>query len=206
MAPAPIIICERKKLVYRKGSFLEGKATGARNRPLIHAGAKFKSNFTLPRVFVAWFSRTEIYKVVQIWPGLFVCKQVTVCPGHIWTTLYFTLLCRRTSWAGLQTLLSCSRSKGVSRKQSFSNWVQRKGVRGSDRPKCVMADEFYWRSEICTYELKFMLRYSTLIIPSLRTAAFGIYCKQWCVPFWFFKFNNDLNFIFSEMSLKCTEK
>jgi hypothetical protein len=30
-----------------------------------------------------------IYKVVQIWPGLFVCKQVTVCPGHIWTTLYF---------------------------------------------------------------------------------------------------------------------
>jgi hypothetical protein len=29
-----------------------------------------------------------IYKVVQIWPGLFVCKQVTVCPGHIWTILY----------------------------------------------------------------------------------------------------------------------
>jgi hypothetical protein len=29
------------------------------------------------------------YKVVQIWPGLFVCKQVTVCPGHIWTTLYY---------------------------------------------------------------------------------------------------------------------
>ena len=30
------------------------------------------------------------YKVVQIWPGLFVCKQVTVCPGHIWTTLYIS--------------------------------------------------------------------------------------------------------------------
>jgi hypothetical protein len=29
------------------------------------------------------------YKVVQIWPGLIVCKLVTVCPGHIWTTLYF---------------------------------------------------------------------------------------------------------------------
>jgi hypothetical protein len=27
-----------------------------------------------------------LYKVVQIWPELFVCKQVTVCPGHIWTT------------------------------------------------------------------------------------------------------------------------
>jgi hypothetical protein len=31
-----------------------------------------------------------MYRVVQIWPGLFVCKQVTVCPGHIWTTLYYT--------------------------------------------------------------------------------------------------------------------
>jgi hypothetical protein len=29
--------------------------------------------------------------VVQIWPGLIVCKQVTACPGHIWTTLYFFL-------------------------------------------------------------------------------------------------------------------
>jgi hypothetical protein len=29
-----------------------------------------------------------LYKVVQILPGRFVCKQVTVCPGHIWTTLY----------------------------------------------------------------------------------------------------------------------
>jgi hypothetical protein len=30
-----------------------------------------------------------LYKVVNIWPGLFVCIQVTVCPGHIWTTLYY---------------------------------------------------------------------------------------------------------------------
>jgi hypothetical protein len=40
------------------------------------------------------------YKVVQIWPGLFVCKQVTVCPGHILNHLVFTtfadhLLCMR---------------------------------------------------------------------------------------------------------------
>jgi hypothetical protein len=27
----------------------------------------------------------KMYKVVQIWPGLFVCKPVTVSPGHIWT-------------------------------------------------------------------------------------------------------------------------
>jgi hypothetical protein len=34
------------------------------------------------------YSTSTTYKVVQIWPGRFVCKQVTVCPGHIWTTLY----------------------------------------------------------------------------------------------------------------------
>ena len=37
-----------------------------------------------------------IHKVVQIWPGLFVYKQVTVCPGHIWTTLYS--MKHRPSW------------------------------------------------------------------------------------------------------------
>jgi hypothetical protein len=31
--------------------------------------------------------RFRKHKVVEIWPGLIVCKQVTVCPGHIWTTL-----------------------------------------------------------------------------------------------------------------------
>ena len=38
------------------------------------------------------FSLLRIYKVVKIWPGLFVCKQVTVCPGHIWTTSYFNII------------------------------------------------------------------------------------------------------------------
>ena len=33
--------------------------------------------------------------MVQIWPGRFVCKQVTVCPGHIWTTLYFQSSCHK---------------------------------------------------------------------------------------------------------------
>jgi hypothetical protein len=45
------------------------------------------------------FKRWAIYKVVKIWPGLFVCKQVTVCPGHVWTTLYILV---RT----LQTVIS----------------------------------------------------------------------------------------------------
>ena len=30
------------------------------------------------------------YKVVQIWPGLIVCKLVTICPGHIWTSIRAT--------------------------------------------------------------------------------------------------------------------
>jgi len=29
-----------------------------------------------------------MYKVVQIWPGLFVCKSGDISPGHIWTILY----------------------------------------------------------------------------------------------------------------------
>ena len=37
----------------------------------------------------------------------------------------------------------------------------------SERRQCVMAEELYWQSEICTYELKFIWRCSTLIIPSL---------------------------------------
>jgi hypothetical protein len=57
-----------------------------------------------PYAYMAWIWRTlyhlwylfrmlhyrwsHKYKVVQIWPGMTVCKQVTVCPGRIWTTLY----------------------------------------------------------------------------------------------------------------------
>jgi len=29
-----------------------------------------------------------IYNVVQVWPGLFVCKSGDISPGHIWNTLY----------------------------------------------------------------------------------------------------------------------
>ena len=29
-----------------------------------------------------------LYNVVQIWPGLIVCNQDAISPGHIWTTLY----------------------------------------------------------------------------------------------------------------------
>jgi len=52
--------------------------------------------------------------------------------------------------------------------QCFSNcaprntMVPRIGVRGSERRKCVMAEEFYWRSSISVYKLKFMWRHLTL--------------------------------------------
>jgi hypothetical protein len=55
----------------------------------------------------------------------------------------------------------------------FSNWFPRnsslplRGVRVSERRKCVMAEEFYWQFEICMYKLNFAWRHSTLIIPSL---------------------------------------
>jgi uncharacterized membrane protein len=32
------------------------------------------------------------YKVVQIWPGQTVTCSHTISPGHIWTTLYITLV------------------------------------------------------------------------------------------------------------------
>jgi hypothetical protein len=34
-------------------------------------------------VFIHVRMYVHMYKVVQILPGRFVCKQVTVCPGHI---------------------------------------------------------------------------------------------------------------------------
>jgi hypothetical protein len=62
--------------------------------------------------------------------------------------------------------------------QCICNWVPRRGVKGSERRNCVMAEEFYWRSKICTYELKSVWQYSTLITLSLWTVALGIFYKQ----------------------------
>ena len=35
-----------------------------------------------------------MYKVIQIWPGPFVCKSGDISPGHIWTTLYVLIFSR----------------------------------------------------------------------------------------------------------------
>jgi hypothetical protein len=40
--------------------------------------------------------------------------------------------------------------------QCFSKWVPRRGLGGSDRRKCIMAEEFSSPSKMCSYELKFI--------------------------------------------------
>jgi hypothetical protein len=39
-------------------------------------------------VHINTLEKFHMYTVVQIWPGIFVHKQDTFCPGNIWTTLY----------------------------------------------------------------------------------------------------------------------
>jgi len=36
---------------------------------------------------IFYIKLSVLYKLVQIWPGLFVCKSGDISPGHIWTTL-----------------------------------------------------------------------------------------------------------------------
>ena len=45
-----------------------------------------------------------------------------------------------------------------------------------------MAEEFYWQFEICMYELKFVWRPSTLIIPSLITRRHSIAASKRKLP------------------------
>ena len=47
--------------------------------------------------------------------------------------------------------------------QCFSNWAPRRGVRGSDRRKCVMVEGFYWRSKICMYEWKWQISFNYVV-------------------------------------------
>jgi hypothetical protein len=80
--------------------------------------------------------RLSKYKVVQIWSGLFVCKQVTVCPGHIWTTLYNLKLSWQLNSINILKLIAKSGdlmvSKPTFREPSLSssgNWLEMKSVR-----------------------------------------------------------------------------
>jgi len=54
------------------------------------------------------------YKVVQIWPGLFVCKSGDISPGHIWTTLYY----HPNKWNMLKNTMAVHLNV-----QSCNNWI-----------------------------------------------------------------------------------
>jgi hypothetical protein len=69
--------------------------------------------------FSTFIAKIE-YKVVQIWPGLFVCKQVTVCPGHIWTTLYFTAVFLKLIFFWNVTCRCANRSRQLEESYPFS--------------------------------------------------------------------------------------
>ena len=59
-------------------------------QPLRHHEGESSSKYSRQYTFreELHLSPIPLYKVVQIWPGLFVCKQAGYSPGHIWTTLY----------------------------------------------------------------------------------------------------------------------
>ena len=69
------------------------------------------------------------YKVVQIWPGRFVCKQVTVCPGHIWTTLYIRHYGKMA--AGSESHLMLQYSHSIDRMWEHPLQVNHQLVRGT---------------------------------------------------------------------------
>jgi hypothetical protein len=78
----------RKHTPTRPGAHMHAHTHACTPRPINNTYCF--STATMIRERVSVFR--HIYKVVQIWPGLIVCKQVTVCPGHIWTTLYIACL------------------------------------------------------------------------------------------------------------------
>ena len=88
---------------------------------IIHVYSALFNLSSLSLIITLW------YKVVQIWPGLFVCKQVTVCPGHIWTTLYIkfqeivqtTNLIKEFSFIGINFIHFIKFSRADSRFKRF---------------------------------------------------------------------------------------
>ena len=48
-----------------------------------------------------------LYKVVQIWPGLFTLVYTQISPGHIWTTLYIVIKQQRGPNAGWMSRTCC---------------------------------------------------------------------------------------------------
>ena len=86
--------------------------------------------------------------------------------------------------------------------QCFSKWVPRKGVRGSERRKCVLAGELSWRSEIRMYDCKWKISFNYGVF---RRCSLKILFNKHGLHYFDFWFNDDLIFLFSEILLKCME-
>jgi len=50
---------------------------------------------------------------------------------------------------------STTQNNTILQRQCISNWVPRRMSGGYEKLKWVTAEEFYWLSEICKYELNF---------------------------------------------------
>jgi hypothetical protein len=70
------------------------------------------------------YTHTYTHKVVQIWPGLIICKLVTVCPGHIWTTLYISLMTNTFS----HVVLFCAFMSVFTHQYLYYNSIFRRGM------------------------------------------------------------------------------
>jgi hypothetical protein len=79
-----------------------------------------------------------------------------------------------------------------------------RGVRRSERRKCVMAEEFYWRSKICMYECKWKISFNDGVLSVILLKM--LFIKQDVYHFDFLNLIMYLIFLFSEMSLTCTKE
>jgi hypothetical protein len=90
----------------------------------------------------------NIYKVVQIWPGLFVCKQVTVFPGHIWTTLYFNIILLSTPTPSKQHL---SFTRSYQKSACISILPHTCHMPGSSNPPWLDHPNTWWKAQIIKF-------------------------------------------------------
>ena len=81
-----------------------------------------------------------LYKVVQIWPGLFTLVYTQISPGHIWTTLYNSLAFGRL-WRS-----SCCISKAKTK--AFPVHPRRNVRESSDIVPLILNLGIRWRWEV----------------------------------------------------------
>jgi hypothetical protein len=126
------------------------------------------------------------YKVVQIWPGLFVCKQVTVCPGHVWTTLYMKFYTLFSVYAECTRYRSLLSHCGISRKVAGSNQeaetsrdkVQRQNKKIKTNPDVVL--DIFYRLKPTGFTMA--LRSILPLTAMSRVKVAGTWGKQPCHP------------------------